>query len=143
MEEIKEIHSISQEWGNITNLVDKISGIEETIEGGWPEMIDMVADVITIESRVKDPITIFFIVYQFFFRLYYRLKSNPKKNPFNQYRKDDDNYYISNYDYVIFKWAMKNGFTDGIDNSIIKLPKDKLTDKQQRTLDRRCEKGTK
>lgn len=140
MEEIKALHSLTLEWGCITNLLDKIGNIEDEIDGGWPEMIDMVADAITQESGVKDPTTIFFIVYQFFFRLYYRLKVSPKKIPFNQYHKDDDNYYISNYNYDMFKWAIKNGFIDSIDNLTIKLQKGKLTDKQRRVLDRRCEK---
>lgn len=46
MEEIKTLHEINIEWGCITNLMDKISDIEEKIEGGWPELIEMVADAV-------------------------------------------------------------------------------------------------
>lgn len=138
MEDIEKLHNLNLEWGCITNLMDKISGIEDGIDGGWPELIDMIADAVTEEGENKDPASAFFNLYQFLFRLYYRVKSNPAKKPFNQYYKgEDDKYWIINYSYAIFKWARAQGFAQEIDNDIIKIPADKLNDKQRRVLDRR------
>lgn len=142
MNEIETLHNLNLEWGCLTNLMDKIGSIEDKIEGGWPEVIDMVADAVTEESNNKtDPATLFFVLYQFLWRLYYRLKANPEKRPFNRYSKDrNDDYWVENYSYATLKWAIANGFTQGIDNNVIKIPASKLTDKQRRALDRRCEK---
>lgn len=143
MEEIKQIHDINVEWGCITNLLDKISDIESSIEGGWPELIDMVADAVMEESEKKDAVSAFFNLYMFLFRLYYRLKTNPNIQKFNQYSKNGDEYWIVNYDYTIFTWANKNGYTQEIDNLVVKIPRVKLNDKQRRALDRRCAKEKK
>lgn len=138
MEEINSLHELSLEWGCITNLMNKISDIEDRMEGGWPELIDMVADAITEEGSNKDTTSIFFDLYQFLWRLYYRLKAGIKRAPFNQYSKVGEEYWIKNYDYTALKWANNAGFKMGIDNLIIKIPIDKLTDKQRRAFDRRC-----
>lgn len=138
MEEIKQMHDINIEWGCITNLMDKISDIEDGIDGGWPELVDMVADAVTEEGRNKDPVSAFFNLYQFLWRLYYRIKTNKVKQPFNQYSKVGDQYWIKNYSYALLKWANKFGMAAEIDNLIIKIPADKLTDRQRRELDKRC-----
>lgn len=139
MDEITKLHNLNLEWGCITNLMDKISDIEDTIEGGWPELIDMVADAVTEEGENKDPASAFFNLYHYLWRLYYRIKANPIKRSFNQYYKgQDDKYWITNYDFAIFKWARACGFGEGIDNLSIQIPADKLSDKQRRALDRRC-----
>ena len=139
MEEISQLHNLNIEWGCITNLMDKISNIEGKIEGGWPQLVDMVADAMTEEGENKDPASAFFSLYQYMWRLYYRVKNNPVKRPFNQYRKDEGGkYWITNYTYATFKWARAQGFMGEIDNDNIKIPADKLDDKQRRALDRRC-----
>lgn len=138
MEEINKIHSLNLEWGCITNLMDKISGIEDEIDGGWPELIDMIADAVTEEGENKDPASAFFSLYQFLWRLYYRLKTNSERRPFNQYSKEGTKYWITNYNYEAFKWATSLGAISEIDNLVIKISEDKLNDKQRRALDRRC-----
>lgn len=142
MEEIAKMHNLNLEWGCITNLMDKISDIEDKMAGGWPELIDMVADAVTEEGENKDAADAFFHLYQFLWRLYYRLKANPEKHPFNQYSKVGEAYWVENYNYAMLKWAIANGFVQDISNNLIKVPADKLTDKQRRALDRRC-KGEK
>lgn len=141
MEEINELHSRSLEWGCIANLIDKIGAIEEGIDGHWDELLDMVADVITDEGEEKDPAKVFFDIYAFFFRLYYRLRSYPTKREFNQIRKKNisgkDCYMICNYDYKTFKWARSEGLSDEISNDCICIPSEKLTTNQQRAFDRR------
>lgn len=150
MEEIKQLHSLNLEWGCITNLMDKISTIEDSIEGGWPELIDMVVDAVSEEGEAKrDPAALFFDLYQFLFRLYYRLKANPKKRPFNIVQRSgvtcadghtyyDPEFFIRNYDYTTFKWLKAIGCGDRISNDYACVPEDKLTDKQRRAFERKA-----
>lgn len=141
MQEIEEVHTRSLEWGCVCNLIDKISDIEKKMEGHWDELLDMIADMVTEEGKEKDPTKVFFIVYAFCFRLYYRLRSNPTKRDFNKVSKHDiagkEVYRITNYDYKTFKWASVGGFVEGVTNDYIDLPADKLTTNQQRAFDRR------
>lgn len=140
MEEITALHNLNLEWGCVTNLLDKITSIEDKIEGGWPELIDMVADAMTEEGGKKDPASVFFNLYGFMFRLYYRIKDNPVKQPFNRFSYDEKNrwFMIQNYDYKTFVWAVSKGLGDGITNSYMTIPEEKLNDKQIALLKRRC-----
>ena len=142
MEEINDIHSLNLEWGCLTNLVNKISDIEDKIEGGWPELIDIVADAMTEEGEKKtDPADLFFNLYQFLFRLYYRLKANNEKREFNTVSKiticGKEVFRITNYNYQSFKFARKVGAISGISNDFIDIEITKLTDAQRRALERK------
>lgn len=150
MEEIAALHNLNLEWGCITNLMDKISDIEERVEGGWPELIDMVVDAVSEEDENKsNPEELFFNLYQYLFRLYHRLKVNSKKRPFNTVKRCGstnhegetyyDDYIIYNYDYATFKWLKEIGCGKYMTNDWTKIPVDRLTDKQRRALDRRCQ----
>lgn len=139
MTETEELHSLNLEWGCITNLTNKISDITDAIEGGWPELIDMVADIMSEEGEKKDPIETYFSLYQFMFRLYYRLKANPERRPFNRITEYNDAFYVTNYDYKFFKWARANGFGNCISNLDIQVSKDKLSESQLRSFDKRKE----
>ena len=142
MEEINSLHELSLEWGCITNLVNKIVDIEETLgDEGWPELIDMIGAAINGEESNPDPAKVFFDLYAFVFHIYYRLRGGQKPEPFNRYSKSGEEYWVKNYNYEAFKWAKALGVSDNIDNNIIKIPISKLTDQQRRALDRRCEKG--
>ena len=46
MEENKDLHEVSLEWGCIANLIDRIADIEEEMDGHWDELLDMVADIV-------------------------------------------------------------------------------------------------
>lgn len=144
MEEINDIHTKSLEWGCVANLIDKIGEIENKMDGYWDELINMVADMITEEGNEEDTAKIFFNIYQYCFRLYYRLRANPTKRAFNQISKTTvagkDIYRITNYDYKTFKWANEGGFGMTISNDYIDLPTEKLTINQQRAFERRCTK---
>lgn len=141
MDEINELKTRSLEWGCICNLINKIGDIEENIDGHWDELLDMIADVIHEEGEEKDPTKLFFDVYEFFFRLYYRLRDNPAKRDFNQVSKTSiagkEVYRITNYDHKTFKWARQGGFLETISNDYIDLPADKLTANQRHAFDRR------
>lgn len=143
MEEINDIHSTSLEWGAIANLIDRISDIEDKIDGHWDELLNMVADLVAEESENKNPAAVFFSIYQYLFRLYYRLRTNPTKREFNTLSKSGENFRITNYDYKTFKWATSGGFAETISNDYIDLPIDKLTKNQVRAFERRLEKGDK
>lgn len=142
MKEISEIHNITMEWGCITNLLDRISTLEETIGGGWPELIDMVADSVTKEATNKNETEVFFHLYGFLFHLYYRIKRNPQRREFNQYscmtnKKGEKTYKIKNYTYSIYKWAIKKGATNEIDNDIIGITAGLMTDEEKKAIERR------
>lgn len=139
MEEIKQLHALNLEWGCITNLMDKIISIEDKIEGGWPELADMLGDIMTEESMNKDPVSAFFHLYAYIFRLYYRLKSNPAKQPFNRWSYDEKSslFMVQNYDYKVFVWAIRRKF-DGIANDYITIPEEKLSEKERQLLKKRC-----
>lgn len=141
MEEINELHTRNLEWGCVCNLIDKIGEIEEKIDGHWDELLDMIADTIDQEGQEKNPETTFFYLYEFFFRLYYRLRSNPAKRELNQISKTNisgkEVYRVTNYDYKTFKWAKSGGLMDGVSNDYMDLPSDKLTTNQRRAFERR------
>lgn len=139
MEEIKILHALNLEWGCITNLMDKIISIEDKIEGGWPELTDMIGDIMTEEAMNKNPVTAFFYLYGYMFRLYFRLKNNPTKQPFNRWSYDEKNswFMVQNYDYKIFVWAIDHKF-NGITNNYITIPEEKLSAKERENLARRC-----
>ena len=140
VEETENLHEACLEWGCVTNLINKIGDIEERIEGHWDDLLNMIADVVDKEGK-NTPEKVFFDMYAFFFHLYYRLRANPTKRPFNQVDKTiiagREVYRIINYDYNTFKWAKSEGFIDGVSNDCIDLPADKLTDNQRRAFDRR------
>ena len=141
MEEIEEIHTRNLEWGCVCNLIDKIGSIEDKMDEHWDELLDMVADMVDQEGSEKDPTKVFFDVYAFCFRLYYRLRANPTKRDFNQVSKNSfagkEVYRITNYDYKTFKWARAEGLMDEVSNDYIDLPVDKLTTNQRRAFERR------
>ena len=131
--ELDYMHSLQLEWGCITNLMCKISDIEDKIEGGWEELADMLTLATDEEERGnQDPVDVFFHLYMFLFRLYYRLKANPTVRKFNIVTEVDlyDKKYfrVTNYDYAMFRWAKRNKYdermtNDYFDVEIEKLPK--------------------
>lgn len=148
MDEIEEVQTRSLEWGCVCNLIDKIGGIEDKIEGGWDELINMLADdVIGEDSWEKDTSRIFFVIYAFVFRLYYRLKANPEKRPFDVLSKvtisGEEYFRITNYSYKTFKWATSSGLGDMISNNYMDIPSSKLTEQQIRAFSRRIKKEEK
>lgn len=141
MEELEELHNRNLEWGCVCNLIDKIGDIEEHIEGHWDKLLDMIADMVSEEEQEKDPARVFFDIYQYCFRLYYRLRANPVERDFDQIDKINiagkEVYRITNYTYKTFKWAKSGGLAEGVSNDFIDLPADKLTTNQRRAFDRR------
>ncbi len=141
MDEIKDLYTRNLEWGCLCNLVDKISEIESNIEGHWDELAEMVANAIISEQDNKNPETLFFNLYEFMFRLYYRVRNNPTKRPFNQITKTtikgEDVYRITNYDYNTFKWAKSVGASKDTTNDYIDFYAKEISDDLVRMFERR------
>lgn len=139
MESVEE--GVQPEWVCIIKITDKISDVVDTIDEGWPELVEMVCSI-SIEERKRGatPEEMFFNLYSFLFRLYYRIKTNPHKRPFNitSYHEGKQTFWIQNYDYTTFKWAKQNGFDDSISNDIIEIQESKLNTKQLAALHAKC-----
>lgn len=142
MDEFAKIRQSELAWGSIDNLVERIIDIEENIEGGWMELVDMIADAMSEEGEGKSTFSSFIYLFNFLYHLLFRLKTNPNKRRFNQVDKisvaGKEVYRITNYDYKTFKWAKKSGFGDGVSNDCIDISGDKLSTKQIASLERRC-----
>ena len=142
MEEIERMHMLNIEWGCITNLMNKIGDLEEAIDGGWPELVSMIADAVDEEDSRKAPESELFLnLFEYFWRLYYRLKANKEVREFNTVDKvtalGKETYRITNYDYHTYKWAKGGGFGSTISNDFIDMQADKLPDDIKRGLDKR------
>lgn len=130
-------------WGSITNKIDKIEAEADRLE--WDAIIDMVADILaTINTKNIDPLELFTNLYQFTFRLYYRLKAYSSPAPFNQVSKttrregleDIPFYQIKNYDYKMFLWAKQRGYTEYLANDWFLIPESDLSASEKRKFDK-------
>ena len=144
MEELSTKRQSELAWGSIANIVDKISDEEEKIDGGWPELIDVVADAMTEEGSIKSTANAFANLFNFLYHVLFRLRDNPVKREFNIISKvkinDKEVYHIENYDYRSFKWAKSEGLVEGVNHDYLDLPVEKLSEGQRKTLDKRCRK---
>lgn len=130
---------LDNEWDRIAELIDKIGDLTSAIDGGWPELENMIADILTKEGNNKSPEKVFFNVYTFLLRLYYRVKANPTVDKLNKVSYNDNHagepaFAIQNYDYNAFVWAVKNGFTDRIDNNVIFVLAKDLSPEMEKSL---------
>lgn len=143
MEEKSQNRQTELAWGSVSNLIDKISEIEETIDGGWDDLVEMVADTITEEGAIKSSSVIFSYVFNFMYNLLFRLESNPTKKDFNIISKTriggKDAFKIENYDYKSFKWAKENELAFKIDKDSLYILEDKLSEPQKKSFNNRCE----
>lgn len=129
-DEIKETRE--HLWGSISNRIDKIEVEADRLE--WGAIINMVADAFQDGANL-DPLDLFLILYQFTFRLYYRLKVLDSPEPFNQISKttrlenhqEIPYYQVKNYDYKMFKWAIKKNYTNYLTNLWFLVPISELT----------------
>lgn len=134
------------EWESIASLVDKVG--EEADRLDWPDLIDMISDAYDEMEKETNPAIILFTWQQFFFRLYYRVKAYKHPGRFNtiyetsrlENHENVRMYQIDNYDWKMFVWARKKKFNDYITNNYILVPKDKLTEKERESFEKKCEK---
>lgn len=141
-DEIKETRE--HLWGSISNKIDKIE--EEADRIGWNSIIDMVADAFT-DGNEMEPLELFLYLYQFMFRLLYRLKAMEKPEPFNQIstttrlidHEDKEFYMIKNFDYRMFKWAIRKNFAYYMTNLWFLVPIDELSASEKHNFEKRME----
>ena len=143
MEDLAKSRQMDLAWGSIDNLVLKIVDIENGIQGGWPELIEMVGNTLEDTSEDSNLFELFSVLFTFMYHLLFRLKANPTKRAFNQVSVENiagkEVYRITNYDYNAFKWAKSKKLIASVNDDCLDLPKDKLTESQQRAFDRRKE----
>lgn len=132
-------------WGSISTKMDKIG--EEADRIGWDAVIDMIADAFD-DGNNMEPMELFLTLYQFSFRLYYRLKAMDKPEPFNQIsmttrlegHEDKEFFMVKNFDYKMFKWAVAKKFTYYMTNQWFLIPIDKLSPSEKHNFEKRLEK---
>ena len=89
----------------------------------------------------------FLYLYQLMFRLLYRLKAMEKPEPFNQIstttrfvdHEDKEFYMIKNFDYRMFKWAIRKNFAYYMTNSWFLVPIDELSASEKHNFEKRME----
>ena len=119
MEELKNIEKadLLAGWGTASTLLAKASDLAEQM--GRDDIFNMLSDSFDLMETAKGD-EIFFNVFQFCYRIYYRMKVLDKDMPINrvtlEHRGTDDVYVVSNYDYKMFLWAKSKGFGDTINN---------------------------
>ena len=141
-DEIKETRD--HLWGSISTKIDKIE--EEADRLGWNAIIDMVADAF-MDGNEMEPLELFLYLYQFMFRLLYRLKVMDKPEPFNQIslttrlidHQDKEFYMVKNFDYRMFKWAIRKNFAYYMTNSWFLIPISELSTSEKRNFEKRLE----
>ena len=129
-------------WGSISNKMDKIGDEADRLE--WGAVINMVADAFNDGSEME-AMELFLTLYQFMFRLYYRLKAMTASEAFNQVSKvnrlenhDERDYFmIKNYDYKMFKWAIKRKYTEYMTNGWFLIPVDDLSPAEKHNFEKR------
>ena len=139
MDEIKETRE--HLWGSITNKMDKIETESDRLK--WDAVIDIIVDAFQ-DGATLDPLDLFLVLYQFTFRLYYRLKSMDNPEPFNQVskttrlenHKDIPYYQVKNYDYKMFKWALKRNYIQYLTNNWFLIPETDLLPSEKRKFEK-------
>lgn len=139
-DEIKETRE--HLWGSISNKIEKIE--EEADRIGWNAIVDIVASTFD-DANEMEPLELFLYLYQFMFRLLYRLKAMDKPEPFNQISKttrlenhnDREFYMVKNYDYKMFKWAIRKNFAYYMTNSWFLIPIDELSASEKHNFEKR------
>lgn len=132
-------------WGCISDRIDKICKESERLN--WDEIEDMISEALEVEDGAVSS-DLFFRLYQFLFRLHYRLKSMTSPEPFNKIytttRLENHQYatfyQINNYDYKMFRWARSKGFNDYTTNFYLLIPKDSLTEQEQQQFEQKLDK---
>lgn len=131
------------QWGCIARLIDRITDLMDGDE--WNDYVNMIAEAYTEAEKETDPVKLFFDWYQFFFRFYYRVKSQKEPLKLNEIYNDSrlenhDNremFRIANYDYKSFLWAKSKGFSDYITNGYLLIPKDVLSPAELKSFDKK------
>lgn len=143
MEELKNIEKadLLAGWGTASTLLAKASDLAEQM--GRDDIFNMLSDSFDLMETAKGD-EIFFNVFQFCYRIYYRMKVLDKDMPINrvtlEHRGTDDVYVVSNYDYKMFLWAKSKGFGDTISNLQFIVPPSSLTPAELNRFQKQAQK---
>lgn len=138
-----EAQHFDEHWSAITNRMEKICEVGDNLK--WEALINMIVDTFDEAVTETDGAKLFAIYYQFFLRLYYRIKDYTEPKEFNIVYKDQrveknveiPMFRIENYDFKTYKWAKKKDCLDSMTNGWFLVRKDKLTPAEVRSLESR------
>lgn len=141
MEELEKIKKEDElmGWGTASTLLAKASDLAEQM--GRDDIFNMLSDSFDLMENAKGA-EAFFNVFQFCYRIYYRMKVLDKDMPLNRVtlerRGTDDVYVVSNYDYKMFLWAKSKGFGDTINNLQFTVSPSSLTPAEAKRFSQRA-----
>ena len=144
---MEELNNIEKEdnllgWGTASALLAKAGDLAEAM--GRDDIINMLSDSFDLMESEKDASKIFFNVYQYAWRVYFRMKSLNKDMPINRVtlenRNHEEVYVVSNYDYKMFLWAKSKGYTKTLTNNEFVVEPESLTPAEKRRFEKQAEK---
>ena len=144
---MEELNNIEKEdnllgWGTASALLAKAGDLAEAM--GRDDIINMLSDSFDLMESEKDASKIFFNVYQYAWRVYFRMKFLNKDMPINRVtlenRNHEEVYVVSNYDYKMFLWAKSKGYTKTLTNNEFVVEPESLTPAEKRRFEKQAEK---
>lgn len=144
MEELKQVENadILAGWGTASALMNKAAELAEKMERD--DIINMLSDSYDIMEQAKGN-EIFFNVFQFAWRMYFRMKFLDKNMPINRVtlenRNHEEVYVVSNYDYKMFLWAKSKGYGGTLTNNEFVVKPDSLTPAEARRFEKQVQKA--
>ena len=144
---MEELNKIEKEdnllgWGTASALLAKAGDLAEAM--GRDDIINMLSDSFDLMESEKEASKIFFNVYQYAWRVYFRMKSLNKDMPINRVtlenRDHEEVYVVSNYDYKMFLWAKSKGYTKTLTNNEFIVEPESLTPAEKRRFEKQAEK---
>ena len=143
MEELEKVKKEDElmGWGTAATLLGKAADLAE--EMGRDDIINMLSDAFDLMETIREPSKVFFDVYQFAFRVYFRMKKLAKDMPINrvtlEHRGVDDVYVVTNYDFKMFLWAKNKGYASTISNNDFIVPPETLTPAEARRFEKQVQ----
>lgn len=119
MDELKNIEEADRlaGWGTAAALLNKAADV--AFDMGRDDIVNMISDSYDLMEQAKGA-EIFFNVFQFAWRIYYRMRSLDKDIPINRVTEETRNhetvYVVTNYDYKMFLWAKSKGYGGTLTN---------------------------
>lgn len=144
---MEELNKIEKEdtllgWGTASALLAKAGDLAEAM--GRDDIINMLSDSFDLMESEKDASKIFFNVYQYAWRVYFRMKFLAKDMPINRVtlenRDHEKVYVVSNYDYKMFLWAKSKGYGKTLTNNEFVVDPSTLTPAEARRFEKQAEK---
>lgn len=143
MDELKKIEEADTlaGWGTASALLDKAGELAE--KKGRDDIINMISDSMDLMEQAKGS-EIFFNVFQFAWRMYFRMKMLDKDMPINMVRLEkrnhEDVYVVYNYDYKMFLWGKSKGYSSSLTNMEFTVSPSTLTPAEARRFEKQVQK---